>query len=299
LQPWIVPSVYEPPVMPVALSLPRWAPRPVGRLYWWLFHTLGDLFVCRELNRLRCGLGLRPVRRLFHWWHSPDLSLGLFPDWYALPQPDWPPQMRLAGFPMFDGHDADRLPPHVLDFCRVGDPPVVFTFGTGMMHADVLFRAALDACQKLGVRALFLTRYRHQLPETLPDTVLHCEFAPFQKLFPLCAAVAHHGGIGTTAKALATGTPQLIFPFAFDQRDNATRVKRLGAGEWLKPRRRTGADIAAALARLMTAEVRESCRAAAVHFGDDNGLENAASMLEELAERAGRRHLIATRNGTA
>jgi len=43
----------------------------------------------------------------------------------------------------------------------------------------------------------------------------------------------HHGGIGTVAIALARTTPQLILPICFDQIDNGTRVKLLGAGDWL------------------------------------------------------------------
>ena len=34
-------------------------------------------------------------------------------------------------------------------------------------------------------------------------------FAPFRQLFPRCAAVVHHGGVGTVAKALAAGVPVL------------------------------------------------------------------------------------------
>ena len=68
----------------------------------------------------------------------------------------------------------------------------------------------------------------------------------FENCFRIARAVVHHGGIGTTAQALATGTPQLILPLGFDQKDNAVRVKRLGAGDWLSHRRRDGASIAKA-----------------------------------------------------
>jgi len=50
---------------------------------------------------------------------------------------------------------------------------------------------------------------RSSLPRTLPASVCVADFAPFQLLFPRCAAVVHHGGIGTVAKALAAGVPQL------------------------------------------------------------------------------------------
>ena len=42
-----------------------------------------------------------PVRRLLKdWWLSPDLALGMFPDWYSVPTCDVPKQMVLTGFPL-------------------------------------------------------------------------------------------------------------------------------------------------------------------------------------------------------
>ena len=90
LQPGLLPSTSAPPEMPGGLTLPRGVPRPVGGLYWAAVDTAGYLLVGGPLNRLRAALGLRPVRRLFRWWWSPELVVGLFPPWYAAPQPDWP-----------------------------------------------------------------------------------------------------------------------------------------------------------------------------------------------------------------
>ncbi len=282
LQPWMVPSLFEPPVMPAGLTLPRWAPRPAGRLYWRLVDAAGGLLVGRHLNRWRASLGMKPIRRLFQWWLSPDLVIGMFPDWYGPPQRDWPPQMKLAGFPMYDGGREGGVPSEVLEFCRAGEAPIAFTLGTGMMHAAGFFRAALEATGALGGRGLFLTRYRGQLPDPLPPFIRHCEFAPFQQLLPLCAAIVHHGGVGTVAKALAAGAPQLILPSAWDQPDNAARVKRLGAGDWLKPGQRSGSHLAPALARLLAPEMRARCRYLAASFGPNDALETAARWLEEL-----------------
>ncbi|MCZ6795115.1 MAG: glycosyltransferase [Planctomycetota bacterium] len=287
LQPWMVPSVFAPPVMPGGFTLPRWVPRPLGRLYWRSIDAVGDLLIARHLNRLRTALDLKPVRRIFRWWLSPELVIGLFPAWYGEPQADWPPQIRLAGFPLYDGRVEAGLPSEVREFCRAGEPPIAFTFGTGMMHAASWFRAALDACQSLGARGIFLTKYRQQLPDALPPSVLHSEFAPFGQLFPLCAAVVHHGGVGTASRALASGTPQLILPVAFDQFDNAQRLKRLGVSDWLGPKQRSGSRLAALLGRLMTAGTRERCGAVAGRLAADGALETAAEWVEELGVTGG------------
>src|SRR5262249_47482511 len=121
LQPGLIPSVSASPVMP-AFNLPRGAPRWAGNLYWWLVDVAGGRIVGRHLNRVRTSLSLEPVRRFFRWWSSPDLIIGMFPDWYGPPQADWPPQMRLTGFPLYDGRSGGGLRHEVLRFCRAGDP---------------------------------------------------------------------------------------------------------------------------------------------------------------------------------
>ena len=288
LQPWMIPSSTAPPVMPLGLTLPRWAPRPVGSLYWLGFDAVGAMLLGGPLNALRREVGLPPVRRVFRWWLSPQCALGLFPDWYGAPQPDWPPQVRLTGFPLSGGREADGPAGPALDaglsaFLDAGTPPVAFTFGTGMRHSADLFREAAEACRALGVRGVFLTKFADQVPAPLPSSVWHATFAPFRHLFPRCAAVVHHGGIGTLAEALAAGAPQLVLPIAYDQTDNAMRVQRLGAGAWLPARRAVGPRIATALAGLLTPDARKRSRAVAGRFtpGDD-ALAVAAQHVEAL-----------------
>ena len=105
-------------------------------------------------------------------------------------------------------------------------PTFVFstsTVGDAIMHGTAFFRAAAAACGLLRERGLLLTKYPHQIPADLPPGVRHVAFAPFRQLLPRCAAIVHHGGIGTTAAALTAATPQLVLPLAWDQPDNARR----------------------------------------------------------------------------
>jgi len=282
LQPGIIPSVLAPPIMPGFAFLRR-APRLVWKLFWRALDVVGDVLVGRDLNALRASLGLQPMRRIFQNWLSPQLALGMFPDWYGPPQSDWPPQMQLTGFPMFDGGQNRCLADDVLNFCLSGPPPVAFTFGTGMRHSAAMFRAAVEASEKCGVRAIFLTKHGDQLPDPLPSSALHCGFAPFDQLFPRCAAVVHHGGIGTVAQAMAAGTPQLIQPICFDQMDNGARVKRLGVGDSLGSRHCPPQQIADALSKLLTPEALDRCREISARFAENEALETAAQHIEKLA----------------
>jgi len=282
LQPWILPSLVQPPVMMGGLTLPRWTPRLIRRCYFRLIDEVGTRLMGSEVRRLRSSLGLKPLRRMFRWWLSPDLAVGLFPDWFASPPPDWPKQLRLAGFPLTDGGAGGGVAPDLLRFCEPPNRVVAFTFGTGMRHAGALFHAAVEVCRRLGVRGVLLTGFAAQVPRDLPEFMRHCEFAPFREFFPCCAAVVHHGGIGTTAKALAAGAPQLILPFAFDQLDNALRVKALGAGDWVGARDRQIGKLAAALEGVCGPATAAAARLAAGRSRCRSGVETAADFIEEI-----------------
>jgi rhamnosyltransferase subunit B len=77
-------------------------PTPLKRLMWWIADRVYvDPYITPELNRWRAELRLPPVHRPFtEWVHSPQGVIGLFPDWFAPPQPDWPASVRLTGFPL-------------------------------------------------------------------------------------------------------------------------------------------------------------------------------------------------------
>jgi rhamnosyltransferase subunit B len=279
--------------MPANLTLPRWAPSPLKWLYWRGLDAFADSLIAPTLNPLRASIGLAPMRRIFRWWLSPELVIGMFPAWYGPLQDDWPPQLKLAGFPLYDGHPATELSADLVEFLKSGPPPIAFTFGTGMMHAASYFRAAIEACGRLDRRGLLLTKYRDQLPTDLPAGTRHVDYAPFSKLFPRCAAIVHHGGVGTTVKAFAAGVPQLVIPFAYDQIDNATRAKRLGAGDWLKPRRAIPERLARALVPLLEPAAKERCQHLAAKMQTEScALAAAADLLAKFAEPRSNRALV-------
>src|SRR5262245_39150269 len=103
LAPSIFRSDYQQPAMAPGRDLSR-APRWFKRTMWWgIDKFLIDPMIAPKLNVVRRDLGLAPVTRVFrHWIHSPQRVVALFPDWFAYPQPDWPPSLRFAGFPQYD-----------------------------------------------------------------------------------------------------------------------------------------------------------------------------------------------------
>jgi len=287
LQPCSFRSLYQSPRLP-RLPLRYWYPKMVKRGFYRVMEAGGDYVLGPVVNGFRGELGLPPVGRLiFHWWNSPQMVLGLFPDWFAPRQPDWPPQTRLSGFPLADPDSSTEVLAEAEEFVQAGQPPIVFTPGSLVGHRAQFFDASLEACRRLGRRAIFLTRFVEQLPQPLPPTVRHFPYVPLARLLPRCAAVVHPGGIGTIAQAIAAGIPQLLVPIAYDQPDNAWRAEQLGVACRLVPRRYRGDTAAVALKKLLNSEkVRDCCRLLAPRCDGPRALQEACVAIEQLGEKS-------------
>ena len=285
LAPSIFRSDYRQPAFTPGHDLAR-APRWLKRFLWWFIDRAGiDPSIAPPLNRLRRELGLPRVSRVFaSWLHSPQRCIGLFPDWFGPPQPDWPGQLRLTGFPLYDESDQQGTSPALEAFLAAGDAPILFTPGSANKTAGSFFRAAIDASQRVGRRALLLTKYPEQIPSPLPSSIRHEPYAPFSKVLPRCAAIVHHGGIGTCAQGLAAGIPQVTMPMGYDQPDNATRLWRLGVSRWVLPSAFTGPRVADALRALLdNPKVAVACQRRAEAVRSMNAIEQSCDLLEEVA----------------
>lgn len=264
-----------------ASGLPLWLKRSI----WWLVDRwFLDTNIVPELNRWRGELDLAPVSRVFKdWLHAPRRVVGLFPEWFAPVQPDWPSQLCLTGFPLYDDSDAHPLNPDLQAFLDRGSPPILFTAGSANRAAARFFAAAVDATRRLGRRALFLTQYPEQLPATLGADVRHEAYVPFSQVLPRCVAFVHHGGIGTCAQGLAAGVPQLTMPLAFDQPDNTMRLWRLGVARWVRPQQFSGERVAAELSALLAdSRVVERCGHWARELRRSDSLVETCAVLEAL-----------------
>jgi rhamnosyltransferase subunit B len=262
MSPSCILSSQQPPVFR-DMRMPAWWPLPLRRWVWssvegvWL-----DPICKRQLDPLRKKLRLTPVRRVMsRWIHSPDLVLGLFPDWFCAPQPDWPANTHLTGFPLADQAEARPIDQALEGFLSAGAPPIVFTTGSAMRRADRYFSDAVQVCQRLGRRGLLLTRHTGQLPALAPF-MMHQPYAPLSQVLPRACALVSHAGIGSASMALLAGVPQLLLPYAHDQFDNARWFAHLGVGTELPSNAGAGAIGDALQALLSSPQARHACAAA-------------------------------------
>ncbi len=249
-----------------SLPIPRWTPLSWRQSLWRLIQKLWIVAeMLPSLNQWRDTNNLPAVSGFFaHIHQSPDASLGLFPDWFATKQADWPVPFTEGNFPYPLHEKKSPLSPALVEFLAQGDAPIAFTPGTGHRHAANYFAIALKTLEKLGRRGLFITPHAEQVPQNLPSNVMRLDHAPFNILLPRLSALVHHGGIGTTAEAFRAGIPQLVVPYAFDQFDNGLRAKSLGVGEVIYAKRLTVRRLQNGLTKLLASEqVKQNCAAIA------------------------------------
>ncbi len=241
----------------------------------------------RPIAELRKDVGLPTGKDpLYEGQFSPELNLALFSRLLAEPQPDWPPNTVVTGYPFYEGRQQS-LAPEVERFLASGSPPIVFTLGTSaVMAPGRFFDESVKAAKILGRRALLLVgKDLRNAPTDLPGGIKAFDYAPHSLVFPRSSVVVHQGGVGTTGEALRSGRPTLVVPFAFDQPDNAFRVTRLGVAKTLYPSRYAAGRVAESLRSLLEdSGFAERAWRVGREVSLENGTRVACEAIEEKLE---------------
>jgi UDP:flavonoid glycosyltransferase YjiC (YdhE family) len=255
LQPGAFLSAYDPPVLAPFPALAKF--RGLGST----FHR--TVFRLAKLSAHSWGVPVRQLRRelglppggdpLFGGRNSPRLVLALFSSLIGEPQPDWPANTRVTGFPFYD-ETGSGLPLDLAQFLNEGEPPIVFTLGSSAVwDAGGFYRESIAAAEQLGRRAVLIIGNDPANRPTgpLPENIIAVSYAPFAQIFPRAQVIVHQGGIGTTSQALRAGKAMLVIPFGGDQFDNGARVARLGAGRVIMRNHYTAERVAHELRNLL------------------------------------------------
>ncbi len=284
LAPGVIPSDYSMPAGSDLNPFRGWLGRKINRAIWKTGMRLIRPHVDPEVNRLRSKYGLSPVKDTSFRSVSTGLHLQLYSRHFAKREPDWPPSLQHAGF-CFWNEDGAWSPPKVLThFLEAGAKPVLFTLGTSaIMSPQRFYEDAVEAVQNSRHRAILLTGLERNKPANLSQNVLALNYAPHSWIMSRCSVAVHQCGIGTTSQALRAGLPSILCPFAFDQPNNAIRVRSLGAGIILPQKHRNALRMREAIERV-TSETRfcESAQAIAQKITEENGPARAAELLEQF-----------------
>lgn len=138
-------------------------------------------------------------------------------------------------------------------FVEQSSKPLVLSFSSlPLKDARAVLEVHVRAAAKLGRRILIHRGWANFNETLLPEDcdrelVMFVDFIPQDWLFSRAAAIIHHGGIGTIARALRNNCPMVVEPYGNDQFFNAKRVMALKVGTAMCPYKITPDNLAQVL----------------------------------------------------
>lgn len=243
-------------------------------------NVLFDPFIAGTINKKRKALGLMKATGLIQWGASDTVNVGLWPEWYKKTEADQG-SLTAVGFPKSIEfvHDEDAA---IMEWIRSGTPPIIATLGSGNMFAGQLL-------EKLrAITAMSDERFMFIQPGSSDATVFDAQLVLTGKLklssvLPLSKLFIHHGGAGSVAQAVVSGTPQIIMPLSHDQPDNAGQIIRnkLGTAIWNK--NVTPEQLLEVINDVTNSpEILQSCKEAKERVSqDEDGVAMAARVIAE------------------
>ncbi|MBN1209538.1 MAG: glycosyltransferase family 1 protein [Myxococcaceae bacterium] len=209
------------------------------------------------------------------------------------------PALRATGFWFYDGAGQEQWRPtaEVEDFVSERPGPVVLSLGSlPVRDAASVVAVHARATARMGLRLLVQRGWANLDDSQLPPEVDRRDVRvtgalPHDWLLARASAVVHHGGIGTTARALRNGCPMIIEPHGRDQLFNAGRIVALRAGLAMHPHKLSAEGLHQALERVLGAPVRRRVAELGAAVSAEQGLEQACLHIEEvlLETHTGRR----------
>ncbi len=164
---------------------------------------------------------------------TPSLAIQAY-DELCLPEPaaQW---VDVAGDRPFVGaltlQSATDADDEVLSWIAEGSPPIYFGLGSTPITTFADTVAILSAaCAQLGERVLICAGPNDVIGVECSGHVKVVDAVNHSAIFPACRAIVHHGGAGTTAAGLRSGTPTLILWLWLDQPLWAAAVEKLKVG---------------------------------------------------------------------
>jgi UDP:flavonoid glycosyltransferase YjiC (YdhE family) len=182
--------------------------------------------------------------------------------------------------------DADG---EVASWIAAGTPPIYFGLGSTPVQspADTIAMIAA-ACGELGERALIYSGASGPNCIAHSDHVKLVGLVNYAAIFPICRAVVHHGGAGTTAAGLRAGIPMLVLWDVADQPIWAAQVTRLKVGGARRLSTTTRESLVAHLRRILAPQYATRAREIATRMTKPAESVTAAADLLEATARAKR-----------
>lgn len=220
---------------------------------------------------------------------SPYLHINYFtPEWYITEQDTLLDQNLFVGG---SKSQPQNEPPDWLRQIQDDVPLAVITLGSIFTGDLGFFSWAAQAAAQVGLLPVIAIGWnpleadkKADLIAALPKGTRLLNWIPFEHVLPRAHLIIHHGGMGTTHRAVVHALPQIVVPHAADQRIQAKRVTQAKVGLHL-----TAHDVRQGMLRegskalLHDDKVKQTAKQLASHMAALGGVDRAASALAALA----------------
>ena len=219
---------------------------------------------------------------------SEHLHLVYFsPEWYGAELPTILPQTQFVGGRPNPPNDA---PPAWLGTIPDDQPLGMVTLGSNFTGELGFYAWAAQAVAREGMIPIVSIGWVPREPEkkaelkrALPRGTVLLPLAPFDHVLPRCRIIIHHGGMGTTHAATVHGVPQIVVPFAAEQRLHGKRVSEAKIGLHLTAHDVRQGQLAEGVHAIMEAEwVSNNARKFADNMASLGGVERAAELVANV-----------------
>jgi UDP:flavonoid glycosyltransferase YjiC (YdhE family) len=175
----------------------------------------------------------------------------------------------------------------VLAWAAAATPPIYFGFGSmPIAHPADMVAAISAACAHLGERALIWSGPNDFSHVPQAEHVKVVDEVGLAAVFPLCRAIVHHGGAGTTATGLRAGIPTLVLWNGLDQPLWAAAVEQLEAGRARRFSESTAESLVADLRAILTPRYARRAEEVARRMTKPaESLARTADLLEDASAR--------------
>ncbi|MGY4648852.1 glycosyltransferase [Mycobacterium sp. URHB0021] len=273
-------------------ALPIPVPPEVVRSVWaaveWLHWRV--LKGADDAQRRELGLPKATVRAVRRIVDGGALEIQAYdPVFFPRLDTEWGGRRPLVGsMTLALGTDTDD---EVASWIASGTPPIYFGFGSMPVTSPSDAVAMItDVCAELGQRALISSGIWDLPGLQAAEHVKFVTAVNHAAVFPVCRAVVHHGGSGTTAAGVRAGVPTLILWVGADQPFWGAQIKRLKVGTSLRFSRTTRKTLLDSLRTVLEPRYRTRAREVATQLTNpEQSVTTAADLLEEAVRRVGAR----------
>ncbi|HEY4149816.1 MAG TPA: glycosyltransferase [Chitinophagaceae bacterium] len=250
---------------------------------------LGYVMIRKQINKFRKEIGLAPANVMKACIRSGMLAITSISQQLVRQPADWPSNAHITGF-FFLPRPARQLQPEIPEglegWLGAGPRPVYMGFGSIPVPDQGIFFRALEGL--LAENRIVLGSGWSLLKELPPHPNLFVtKYVDHDWLMPRCRAVIIHGGIGTIAAALRSGTPIIVVSVLADQPINGRLIEHKKLGFHIPFKKLSPDRLLRAVSAAADPAIVGNCKTVAARIRSEDGVGRAVELIEEYAVLAG------------